>query len=266
MNKEKTYKSSIAKRFGKKASGYRKNSKVQSILLDSVGNIIEKHLKPDQRWIDIGSGPGTLISKIPHLPSATTFVCLDIAFESLEMINGYRSEKLKTACVRADGEHLPFKRNRFDAAVIASMLQWASTPELILNEAANVLKEKGILIFSIFTHGTLRELSSAREECGISNPVSFLSEKSSFELISEAGFSLCPETVRNHTHTEFYDSAFHVLKSLSSIGATATTERFLNRKDILKLCKCYESKFSNDAQYVPVTYNAITGCAIRKDL
>lgn len=263
MSTEKINKSTIATKFGTKAKNYQKHAQVQPVLLDNISKNLQKDLKPGQLWADIGCGPGTLLNYIT-IPDKTALLFMDIAFEPLKIVTRNSQHQKTITGITADSEYLPLKDSSIDGAIMASMLQWAHSPSKVMDQIALVLKDKGILHYAVFVKGSLHQLNQARAACGLHNPVTFLEINQLFEMADRAGFDIIQETVQQHTCTHHFPSAFDVLKSLSAIGATATSSAPLNRKKIAELCSNYDSLFGTE-NGTPVTYRAITGKALRRN-
>lgn len=91
---------------------------------------IEKHFKPDDKIIDIGSGS----CNISDLLIKKNFNVTPIDVKDLSMV-----ENIKP--VIYDGASLPFKDNHFDVALILFVLHHCEEPEKILSETVRVSRK-----------------------------------------------------------------------------------------------------------------------------
>jgi len=90
---------------------------------------IQEHLKKSDSHIEIGSGPGSVLSVMRK--ENYTVDGLDIAD------NGYR-EDLRP--IVYDGEGMPFTDKTYDAALLLTVLHHTSDPDAIIREAARIAK------------------------------------------------------------------------------------------------------------------------------
>ncbi len=213
--------------------------------------------KSNHRWCDIGSGPGTLLQFTTNFPADLRIICLDLAFAPLRLASLHKS----SLPVNGDLETLPFRKSSFDGVVISSMLQWVADPAAALGNAAKVLKKNGIVVFSLFTEGSFRELYSLRASRGLSVPAWFPKANEFLVLLKDAGLEI-ENPVEEFSLSVYHENGFKALKSLSAIGGTAVQGPLLKRKELLKLCRDYDDQYSSE-KGTPVTYCWITGTAKR---
>ena len=114
-------------------SWYRKNK----ILFECEAKVI-RSLKLRGRGLSIGVGTGTLDSQAP----------IDVGVDpSVNMLKHTSLRGVKP--VRAVGEHLPFKNESFDFALITVTICFLDSPEKALLEARRVLRRRGELAVCI---------------------------------------------------------------------------------------------------------------------
>jgi malonyl-CoA O-methyltransferase len=245
----------IASAFGRRAADFDGRAPVQSELSALLAAKLAVSGLSDGRWADLGCGAGTFAGECEKRGFRGRIVCVDISFEPLVFCRERRAGPLLT--VQADIECLPFQRESFDVAVTASTLQWLDNPPAALKNIAALLKNAGLLAFSVFVEGSFRELFSIQQRFGIPAPVRCLETAVFTGALVDAGFeAVAYETVEKIVHEA---TAAAVLKSVSAIGSSATAaERLLNRKELAEFCRAYETAFGRCGS-VPLTYRAIAG-------
>ena len=108
---------------------------------------IAPHLLPDMTLLEIGSGPGSVLSVFREAGHPVTGI--DITDTSYN--NSLQPELY-------DGVTLPYADNRFDGALVLTVLHHTHAPEAILKEAARVAK-RVYVIEDIFTSPIHRKLT-----------------------------------------------------------------------------------------------------------
>jgi ubiquinone/menaquinone biosynthesis C-methylase UbiE len=185
-----------------------------------------------------------------------SLIGLDISPESLK----YSSRSTRYS-ILADIEAVPFKKDSIDGFVVASVIQWVADFKRCLHDLRECLNKKGAVLFSVFTDKSFYELNTVKRTFGLSVPVTLPSEDSFLTILNQCEFSVSNYDTLEHTY--FFPTAIDALKSMSGYGATAATDSALTKNKIKELCVEYERQFKCD-KGVPVTYNAITGIAIKE--
>jgi len=245
----------IARTFGRKAATYDGHAEVQGELTALLAAKLAVSGLSGGRWVDLGCGTGMFYDACKKSRFSSRIIGVDISFEPLVVYNNKCTGFSST--IQADIDHLPFKNATFDGAVTASTLQWLdNVPEALINIAA-ILKNGGLLAFSVFIQGSFRELFSIQQRFGIPAPVRCPETAEFVRALEDAGFvDVDYETTEKTVHAP---TAAIVLKSLSAIGGTATAAvRLLDRKEIAEFCRAYETAFRAGGA-VPLTYHAIVG-------
>ncbi|MDR2729024.1 MAG: methyltransferase domain-containing protein [Chitinispirillales bacterium] len=253
-------KKSVAIRFDRAAKLYDLNATVQREITLRLSNLIKKNIDSEQLWCDIGSATGALLEHLTPLPPLTRFICLDLAFSPL------RRAAQRTGCglaLNGDIDFPPIWPMSLNGAVAASMLQWVSSPKHALCKISELLKPDGVLYFAVFVEGSFKELTAVRANRGLPPAVWLPSESELFSIFENAGFDILKESIEPFNRTLQFPDAMSALKSLSKIGATATTEKFLNRKELDELCRDYTSMFSQSGT-VSLTYSSVIGMARKR--
>jgi arsenite methyltransferase len=104
-------------------------------------------LKPGERVLDVGSGPGLLVAEMAEQVAPTGHVTgLDIA-ESMVMIARQRCAKEpikhRTTIIQGDATDLPFPDATFDAAVSTQVYEYVPEVRAALEELHRVLRAGG---------------------------------------------------------------------------------------------------------------------------
>jgi len=115
---------------------------------DRVKALLDEHLHPGQRVLDIGCGTGKwvayLIQKGIH--------CLGIDYSDLavEKARGRLQELTdRTVIFKADATHLPFEPKSFDAILSFGLLEHFGNHEQLLRHWVEFVKEEGKAIVSV---------------------------------------------------------------------------------------------------------------------
>lgn len=93
--------------------------------------------------LDLGCGPGTLLHDMA--PRANKVIGIDTSRKMIEAARTAHMENKKISFLEARLEELPVKDGSADAVVASMVLHHVSNPPLVIQEAARILKEKGIL-------------------------------------------------------------------------------------------------------------------------
>lgn len=248
-------KKQIARAFGLKAQKYDANATIQKELLSRLNHRIHNYCS-EGVWADLGCGTGFLEQILKQNCNFTTFLGIDIAFESLRILKSRQLQK--TFQVNADIEALPFKTNCLQGVILASVLQWFADPVPVLNKIASILNNNGIFLFAVFVKGSFWELNLLRQESGFEIPVYLPDEKIFYDTLKQSNMSVMETELYNST--VYYPSAFDLLKSISAIGGTAVSGNRLSRSQLFRFCTNFESRFRCD-RGIPITYRALIGSA-----
>ncbi|MFT7462776.1 MAG: SAM-dependent methyltransferase [Pseudohongiellaceae bacterium] len=132
---------------------------------DSVAGRMERRYSPGRTWesatravlglvnlgdvLDVASGDGALAELLA--PRARSMTCLDWS-PTVTAAGRRRSPSLRFH--RGDMQALPFRDDSFDQVLLVNSLSYARQPELVVSEAARVLRPGGRIIASTLrAHG-----------------------------------------------------------------------------------------------------------------
>jgi SAM-dependent methyltransferase len=113
-------------------------------------------IRPSERVLDVGCGPGADLAVISELVGSSGFaVGIDLSMAMVEAsISRLGSTDLRLACAMANGQSLPFADASVDACWIRAVLVHAPEPARAVAECARVLRPGGRLVVSEPDHGT----------------------------------------------------------------------------------------------------------------
>jgi len=239
----------ISRFFSRKAGTYREHARFQRVALDRLAQLLRPRLGQDASVVDVGCGIGLLPEMLGK--SGMRITGIDVAFAAL------RSFSLTgRQAVCADMDRLPLRPAVFNAAVLASTLQWSADPAGLLRSVHGIVRPGGLLAFSCFTTGTLAEFITARDKVAGISSAAFIDMTQLKRLLAGSGFAITTIEIIHRRY--FYTTAAAAVRSLSSIGATAHDGERLGRSGIAALYEEYERRFRT-ADGVPVSYEAAVG-------
>lgn len=105
------------------------------------------HLTPNMKLLEVGSGPGSVLSVFSEAGYETT---------GIDITDTSYSDDLRPQLY--DGTTLPYVDNSFDGALVLTVLHHTTDPDAVLKEAARVAK-RVYVIEDIFTSPTHRRLT-----------------------------------------------------------------------------------------------------------
>jgi ubiquinone/menaquinone biosynthesis C-methylase UbiE len=147
--------------------------------------------RPDDRYLDVGTGPGTLVRILG--PAVAFGVGTDI---TSEMLARFDPGDARAAAVRADAHRLPFTDGAFTLATCGSVFHHLEDPEDAAVEVARVLSPGGRFLFIDMAGPEEPELRAARDEVeSVRDPshVAILHPSRARAMLDAAGFDLMEE-------------------------------------------------------------------------
>lgn len=213
---------------------YDEYAKIQSDIAKYLAKLARiAAVLPTGLWLDLGCGTGFAEKNIQNKSASANFISLDIAFSS----------KID---VCADFDYMPFCKESFDNIISTSAIQWSKNIESLMENIAQILKKDGKFIVSVFETGTLANLMQTQIDFQIIPQVSFF-ERNDFErIIRNAGFEVSAS--KSKTFTQIFPNGYSALKSISKIGATSHSGKFLSKNDIKRFISQYEKSFEDAAE------------------
>lgn len=257
----------VAAGFHRKASEYDQHTAVQKRVVVNLARHIETEsvTAPDS-ILDIGSGTGSLLSRLHSIYPTAALCGVDLAYNMCLST----SAKLGGNCtvVNADAEHLPFGDGLFDLVVSTSALQWVADLSRALHEMRRVMKPGGTLSVAFFCEGTLGELQRCFCEADVA-PGADKGRRSarlhkfySVEIVKEILDSMDFETfvLNSETEIDWYDDVSSLLRSIKNIGAGTVAGGSgggLGWRGVLsETSRLYREYYGQNGR-IPVTYKVL---------
>lgn len=210
-------KSTIAKNFQRRKNTYDKSASIQSRIVHEMTADWTNHHEKGENILEIGSGTGLLTKIIREKFKPALLTMMD--FHSLPL---NPNEKF----VEGDAETLirTLGSESFDIIASSSTLQWFHSPTRFLAECHRILKKGGLIFFSVFTEGTLQEISKLTQKSLL-----YLSGKE-WEYISQNnGFFVISRT-DSQDRLVFKDT-LSMLRHLSATGVNSLSGQRMSVKE-----------------------------------
>ena len=137
-----------------------------------------------------------------------------------------------------------------DLILAGATFQWIHDIDALLLRLGHALKPGGVLAFTTFAPGNLREVS-AITGAGLS----YLTEEALCTKLIEAGFN--PEVSEEQTMVELFSSPRAVLAHLKATGVTASAENRVWTKTSLKTFEKHYNIFKTADNQYPLTYTPL---------
>ncbi len=246
----------------RRARALRKRISGADFLLKAVVGDLEDRLNAVNRHfdraLDLGGHTGLTSDMLSRTGKVEDVVRADIQAGDF---NGSRPSLV------ADEEKLPFAQDSFDLVVCALVLQWTNDLPGTLVQIRQCLRPDGLFLGVLPGGGTLNELreaflmAEAELTGGISPRVApFSTTQELGALLQRAGFAL--PVVDQDTLTVRYDTAFHLMRDLKSMGAAnVMNERRrspTSRAVFFKMAENYIRLFSDKDGRIRATFQMIS--------
>jgi len=216
------------------------------------------------RILDVGCGTGFATYSLEKEFPKAEIIALDIAYPMLATArkrSGFLSRiKSKIKFINADTEFLPLVNNSVDMVFSNLTLQWVNQLDLVLTEFERVLRPGGMIMFSSFGPGTLKELRASWQA------VDQYSHVNDFQDMHDIGDAMLrarlAEPVMDAEYlTLTYSDIYGLMRDLKDIGAhniTSQRARGLTGKNkFRKFQQAYE-QFRTDG-VLPASYEVVYG-------
>jgi SAM-dependent methyltransferase len=106
-------------------------------------------VKPGQRALDVGCGPGALTSELVTRLGPTAVAAVD---PSRPFVAAARLRNPGVDVLQASAEHLPFPDHEFDAALAQLVVHFMNDPVAGLAEMARVTRQDGVVAACVWDH------------------------------------------------------------------------------------------------------------------
>ncbi|MEM6159952.1 malonyl-ACP O-methyltransferase BioC [Erwinia sp. P6884] len=202
-------KDAVAQAFGRAARHYNQHAELQRLSGEGLAALARR--KQGMRVLDAGCGTGWFSRRWRQAGNHVT--ALDLSAEMLQ-----QAERAQAADLYRQGdiEALPFTGPAFDLCWSNLAVQWCGDLRRVLTGFQQIIRPGGQVLFSTVADGSLHELSTAWQNCGLAAPVNaFLTS----EEIAAAGEGLALR-LQPHSITMAFPDLLSLLRSLKGIGAT----------------------------------------------
>lgn len=266
-----------------KAADYDKYSSYHKITMEMALESVKKFIAGDNcgkfpeytvNILDIGCGTGEFYAKFSKtgIEGLNKFLYVGLDFapgliqkakSKITAINEKLAEFNKgniragSLLVNADGDHLPFKKEKFNIVVSNMTVHWLKDFPGFLGSVRDIITENGIAVLSFLIKGTLRELSEVFDRIGAG--IDFrLHEFPAYEEIIEsvkgANFKILES--KKFKYIQKDENSLILLKRMSRIGA----KNILNKKGLpvgntRRLLQEYNALYGDNEGKVYATYN-----------
>lgn len=271
MNKQ-----AIRAAFERAAAGYDQAAYLQQEVARRLDERLEVMRIEPAIILDAGCGTGYALPRLAARYPQARLLGLDLALGMLQQartrgpqtgrwrkwLTPFTPRPAPLACVCADIERLPFKRDSLDMVWSNLALQWVGDLEGCFREVHRVIRPGGLLAFSTFGPDTLKELRQAFAGLDDHAHVNrFIDMHDIGDMLVHAGFAHPVMEMEYITLT--YADLKSLLRELKAIGADTVLEGrrmgLMGRRQWQRLTDNYE-RLRRDGR-LPATFEVIYGHA-----
>ncbi len=245
--------------FDRVASLYDGHAALEQEVASRLLDRLEFHRLTPQRIVDLGCGTGQASAGLKNRFRKAEVIGLDSSPAMLVQLRRKSRVLRRLRAVCADMSALPLADQSSELLFSNLALQWCPDPAALFTEFRRVLTPGGMLLFSSFGPGSLRELRAAWVAAdGTAQTMEFVDILQVGDALMAAGFQ---EPVMDAERiTVSYPDIDSLVRELKATG----TSGFLQGQSSLEeakgeLEKAYEP-FRKEGRY-PVTYEIIYGTA-----
>lgn len=250
-------KKQIAEAFGRAAKSYDQHAAFQRDVGTRLINKLPRSLQ-GLKVLDLGCGTGFFSQQL--LKRGASVTCADLSREMLEQAKQRCGTDCNIEYQQADAESLPFDNDTFDIVFSSLALQWCDDLSRPLKEIKRVTKQGGICVFSTLAEGSLSELREAWKEIDAHQHVNRFHSANMIKIALAQ--SQCEHYQLDFPEiTLWYNRAMELMRDLKGIGATHVSGRSngLASRSALQKVELAYSRFSNEQDRIPATYNVCLG-------
>lgn len=246
----------VEKRFLKARATYDDHAQVQKIMaLDLISNL--KGLKDNLSILEIGCGTGFFTNLLLDL-KPKQLVLNDLSYELCEeTLQKVRAKVPTIDCHIQEGnmDKIAFK-GQFNLICANAVLQWSVNLEALLHKLKAHLQTGGIIAFTTFLPGTLKELTKAGAQ-----GLDYVSCESLKNFCHNLGFKLLVD--EKEEVLEFKDARC-ALKHLSLTGVSAIKRKLWTKGELKDLMQNLQSQ-SIKPHAVLLSFKTLTVIATLQD-
>jgi malonyl-CoA O-methyltransferase len=255
-------KQKVKRAFDRASDSYDKVSQLQQEMGNRLLSRLDYIRIEPKIIVDMGSGTGALAEKLAKRYKKSHMIAADFAHGMLLKARQRGTLWRKMRCLCADAERLPLATGSIDLLISNAMLQWSNHPEVIFSEWIRVIKPGGLLLFTTFGEGTLKELQQAWADVDRHNHVSRFADMHDLgDALVGGGWESPVMDIDRFTLT--YEDVRSLMLDIKGLGAShAATDRLkgLTGKGRMQaMIDSYDSYRTNGL--IPASYEVIYGLA-----
>jgi len=237
----------IHQRFSRGLATYQDAAIVQKRMAISLKELLKQTTaKRDFGTVlELGCGTGLLTDAFA---SSFTWEQLYL-YDLIEACQNYHAHR-ENACFQVADLNIFADYPQADLILAGATFQWIHDIDALFLRLGQALKPGGVLAFTTFAPGNLREVA-AITGAGLS----YLTEEALCTKLIQAGFN--PEVAETQSMVELFCSPRAVLAHLKETGVTATSENRVWTKTSLKTFEKHYNIFKTADNQYPLTYTPL---------
>lgn len=252
----------IAESFSRAAHSYESANDLQLAVGQELLALLPSQAQP-QAWLDLGCGTGAFCAQLRHRFPQAQGVAVDIAPAMLQLA---RERAQADVFVCADAASLPLAPASVDLVFSNFVLQWCADFPAVLQQAYQVLKPGGWLLFSSVLDGSLAELKHSWQQVDSQQHVNEFRAFDTYLASCEAS-DFAVQDLQQITRVQHWPQTRDILLSLKQIGAThlqqGRSAGLLSSQRYRRLQQAYEQL--RQPEGLPLSWQLVLG-VLRKPL
>ncbi len=252
--------------FSQQACHYDRYATVQRQVVNLLSTRLPWEGTQTGRFLDVGTGTGSLAAALIKAAPARQMVVMDIAHG----MTRESASRLPAVCAcDGDARLLPFADNTFTAVVSSSVYQWVDDLPGAFAEVARVLVPEGFLALAMFGERTLHELRTCHRRAVSQHGRQPFSHVQRFPSVGDVSAAialagLSTGELFSTVLTEYHRDVADLLRRLKRIGASnAAVNRprgLASRRVMEGMMRDYEETY-RCAEGLPASYEVIIAVA-----
>jgi malonyl-CoA O-methyltransferase len=249
----------VGSRFGRALHTYRRSAHMQRIMAGELLSMIERAGVPDhiERVLEFGSGSAILTSLLLERFSVDTYFANDLVAESRDFVMQAATGRLvgETIFLQGDIECIQPLPCDLDLVVSNATVQWLHDLESFFDRIAASLRPGGLLAFSTFSTGNMKEIAQLGEPS--------LSYRIPEEIVSLAGDRFEVVALAEEERRQEFASPEAVLRHIRETGVNGLSKQSWTRSHYKEFLNRYRASFPSGSG-VYLTYHPVYCCFRRK--
>lgn len=251
----------VRRRFSRALGSYREHAVVQLAMASTLADIVGRFAPADKRFgraLEIGTGSGALTEALFSQCRIDTYIANDIVAESRSYLcaTPMRHPPSRFTFLYGDIETLNDLPGDLDLVASNATVQWLCDLEKFFGRIACCLKPGGLLAFSTFGPGNMRELASL-ERAALLYP-----EPLAIKALASRYFE--PLLLQEELKQVTFGSPREVLCHIRKTGVNGLERRLWTKGNYQRFLRRYRETYSCGAG-VSLTYHPVY-CCFKKHL